>query len=107
MADLEPILARLRAQVSRGEPVLLTGAGFSFEACDTTGQTLPSSNQLTEEFWHLAFPGEPYDPTTDLGDAYFAAKQSRGGDLLRHIQSRLSVQSETLPEFYRTWFSLP
>ena len=74
MPDIQPTVARLRSQMSRGEAVLFLGAGFSTEACDTTGSQLPSSRQLTEELWGLAFPGHQCEPSARLGDTYYAAR---------------------------------
>jgi hypothetical protein len=98
---------RLRSQISRGEPVLFIGAGFSIEALNVDGLKLPSSKQLTEELWKIAYPGEQYDVSTRLGDAFFAAKQHSSKQTLEYIRSRLSVDARNIPDFYKTWFSMP
>lgn len=107
MPVAEDARVRLRSQISRGEPILFIGAGFSTEACNAGGLNLPSSRRLTEELWELSFPGEPCDSTVKLGDAFFAAKRSSASQTASHLQSRLSVNSATIPDFYRTWFSIP
>jgi hypothetical protein len=107
MSIAEDARARLRAQISRGEPVLFVGAGFSAEAHDTTGLSIPDSQQLTEELWRIPFPGEPCDSNTRLGDAFFTAKQHSSSETLEFIRTRLSVDSNTIPDFYKTWFSMP
>lgn len=101
------VQARLRSQVSRGEPILFVGAGFSVAARDTSDCNLPTSRQLTEELWNIASPSEPCDSSTRLGDAFFAAKQHSAKQTLEYIRSRLSADAGTLPEFYKTWFSMP
>ncbi len=107
MKALDHIVPRLQSQISRGEPVLFLGAGFSIEAIDSSGDRLPTSRELTEEFWKIAFPSEPCERSVRLGDAYYAAEQHSSTSLLTYIRNRLSCNAETLPEFYRTWFSLP
>ena len=107
MADLKHILARLRSQFERGEPVLFTGAGFSLGAKSSNGEDMPTSKTLTEEFWKLAFPSDPLDPSTQLGDAFYAASLRKRSDVSKFVQRRLSVESESLPGFYRRWFSMP
>lgn len=107
MSITEEVKARLRSQISRAQPVLFIGAGFSVEASDITGQKIPDSRQLTEELWMITFPGEKCDTGTRLGDAFFAAKQHSSGRTLEFIRSRLAVDARTTPDFYKTWFSLP
>jgi hypothetical protein len=103
----EHVLARLRSQLSRGELVLFPGAGFSKAAHDLAGKALPASKELTQELWDLAFPGQPFDDTTRLGDAFAAAKTKREKDLLAFLRGRLSIGTDSLPDVYRVWFSLP
>ncbi len=105
--SLESVLSRLRSQMSRGEVILFLGAGFSTGAVDAAGKNLPEGGQLTKELWDLAFPGKPFDETTRLGDAYYAGKARNESELRRFIKTRLSVDAERLPEFYRTWFAMP
>ncbi|MCL5959689.1 MAG: SIR2 family protein [Chloroflexi bacterium] len=107
MDNVNAILARLQAQVSRGEPVLFLGAGFSVEAIDTTGQRIPTATQLTEEFWKLVFPGDPFDPTANLGEAFQSAKIRNPKGLKTLISERLSVDAEGLDPSYADWFSVP
>ena len=107
MASPKDILPRLRSQFERGEPVLFTGAGFSLGAKSSDGEPMPTSRTLTEEFWRLAFPSAPADSSTQLGDAFYAASQRRRSHVSEFVQRRLSVESESLPSFYRRWFSMP
>jgi len=107
MSISDNIRARLRSQVSRGEPILFIGAGFSVAAQDMTGCELPSSKSLCRELAAIAFPGASFDERTRLGDAFFAAKQTSATTTAKHLRSRLSVNSDTIPDFYETWFSIP
>ena len=107
MTKLDHIVTRLASQFARGEPVLFTGAGFSVEAQCSTGQPIPSTKALTEELWKLAFPSEPVQPDTRLGDAFYSAYTRNRGKLAQLIKDQLSVDSNSLPEFYRRWFSMP
>jgi hypothetical protein len=107
MADVASLIPRLRAQMTRGDIVLFLGSGFSTEAVDIAGRPLPTSPQLTRELWDLAFPGEAFDTTTRLADAYYAAKGRSEAELRQFLMARLSVNAERLPDFYATWFSMP
>ena len=107
MANLDHVLPRLRSQFARGEPVLFTGAGFSLQARSSIGELMPTSKDLTEEFWQLAFPTTSLEATTRLGDAFFAASTRGSVALSQFIQRRLSVESESLPSFYQRWFAMP
>lgn len=105
--NLDSLFARLESQLSRAEAVLLTGAGFSLSAKDSEGKSIPSSAQLSEEIWDIAFPGDNFPEGVDLGDAFHSARTLNPKGLRELIHRRLTVNSHDLPELYRTWFSLP
>ena len=100
-------LARLRSQVSRGELILFTGAGFSIGAKDHSGRPIPSVSELKKELWQLLYPGEPYDAYSSIGDLYGAAMRQKKADLTNLLQSRLTVRPEDLPEYYLPLFNFP
>ncbi len=99
--------ARLRSQASRGELILFTGAGFSLGAKDHSGRPIPSSYDLKRELWQLCYPGEPYDDSSSIGDLYGAAMRLKKSDLTTLLQSRLTANPETLPEYYLALFNFP
>lgn len=103
----EALLARLRGQIARGEIVLFVGAGFSTGARNVSGTSIPDSGQLAQELWAVAFPGKTFDPDTSLGDVYEAARLQRPKDLHAKLQALLTVDSESIPDSYRTWFTMP
>ena len=98
---------RLESQMSRGEPVLFLGAGFSLEAKNQSGQSMPRSSELAQELWRIAFPDDEFDQDASLGDVYHCALSRSRRQLQSYIHQRFTVNSDTLPEFYRTWFSMP
>lgn len=65
--------ARLRAQASRGELILFTGAGFSAGAKDRSGRSVPTVGELKRELWQLCYLTDAYDDASSLGDLYAAA----------------------------------
>jgi hypothetical protein len=93
--------------MSRAEIVLFTGAGFSLDAKDFDGNQLPSGEGLRRELWDLCFGGSPFDPTASLADLYAAALRLRAADLQSLLQRRLTVDPESLPDYYRVYFGLP
>lgn len=93
-------------QVRTARAILLTGAGFSLRAKDRAGQPVPSVATLTTELWDLAFPGRDYDGSA-LGDVFEAGLSQRRHEVEGHMRERLSVDSRSLPNEYRLWFSFP
>src|SRR5438128_1423973 len=93
--------------MSRGQLVLFTGAGFSFGAKDRSGRDVPSSNELRDMLLEIAFPGEPPDPETSLGEAYSVALKRNRNSLRKLLETRLSLAAETLPELFNLYFNLP
>ena len=107
MINLDQVFARFQSQISRAETVLFTGAGFSLAACDSDLFPIPTSKQLAQEFWNIAFPTDEYSDGVKLGDTFYSAKRVDPKGLHALIQRRLSVNSEDLPASYKTWFSMP
>lgn len=100
-------LARLRAQISRGEVILFTGAGFSLGAAGTSGEPLPSTGELKRELWGLCYASEAYDDNSSLGDLYAAALKRAKSELTALVHSRLCVDPASLPDYYRVIFEFP
>ena len=105
--QLDPNLrALLASQLSRGELVLFTGAGFSLEAPSRAGSPIPSAGELSQLLWEIAFPGLPFDSSSSLGDLYGCALERSGNATRELFESRLRVQG-TIPGSYVSWFSQP
>jgi hypothetical protein len=100
-------LARLRSQTSRGELILFTGAGFSVGAKNRSGQLIPTSSELRRELWQLCYRGEPFDDSSSLGDLYSAALRRNRAELAELLQARLTVDPESLPDYYQRFFNFP
>jgi hypothetical protein len=101
------LLARLEAQIGRGDAILFTGAGFSLGAISRAGRSVPSSLELKQALYSIAFPGEPFERDSRLADVYdcaFRTAQGRTGDCLRTL---LSVDATRLGTEFEVWFQLP
>jgi hypothetical protein len=48
---------RLASQLSQGSLVLFTGAGFSLNALNRYGSTIPIVNEFRAALWPIVFPG--------------------------------------------------
>jgi len=103
----ERLRARLRRQLSRGDLVLFTGAGFSRGARNPQGAPISSVQELKEAIWLAAFPGTPLDEGSQLGDVFEVAIRNAGNATRQVLEACLTVDASTLPEFYQTWFSMP
>lgn len=100
-------VAYLRSQFVRARPALFTGAGFSLAALDLAGNSIPSVGKLHEELWRICFPDNEFDPGSSfpyLVDSALIRHPRQLGELLTR---RLSVDAETLPEWYRPYFAMP
>lgn len=101
------LLQRFLSQMSRGELILFTGAGFSLAASNRKGTTLPSVNDLRGTLWEIAFPNEPLDSTSSLADIFEVALKRAGNRTGQILKDLLSVNENKLPQCYKVWFSLP
>lgn len=103
----EQILQRLANQVSRGDVILFTGAGFSLDAKTRTAGNVASVRRLKTLLWPIAFPGEEFDESSSLGDIYECAVRRAGGQVGEVLRTVLTVDQADLPETYHAWFSFP
>jgi hypothetical protein len=108
-SPVDPRLSRLLAdQLSRGEVILFTGAGFSLAARARDGEQTPSAGQLRDILWPVAFPGEGTpDADSTLGDIYQCAIQQARNRTRDVLTQCLQVDHESIPKVYQTWFSTP
>jgi NAD-dependent SIR2 family protein deacetylase len=103
----ESDMARLKSQISRGEVILFTGAGFSAGSKDRYGRPLPGSGELKRELWQMCYRDEPFDESSSLGDLYAAALHKSRTSLSEMLHSRFSVDPESLPEYFRLLLGFP
>lgn len=101
------VVKRLGEQMSRGEVILFTGAGFSHGATDRHGVAIPQVKQLKEEIWDLIWPGQPGVDDSSLGDTYAAALTEAGNALKDLMRRRLTVLPESVTESHKLWLSMP
>jgi hypothetical protein len=105
---LDSISTEFLARALRlGTAILFTGAGFSSAARNRAGEPIPLGSELKGRLWSLAFPSEPFDPASSLGEVFDIAShlQRRAtGELLHEL---LTVDSGTLPTWYESYFQVP
>jgi hypothetical protein len=100
-------LTRLKSQMSAGQLVLFTGAGFSAAARDRRGRNLPTGAELRRELFPLCFPSEAFDEAATLGELYEIARKRNPSGLRDLLLDRLTVDPGSLPDVYRLYFDLP
>ncbi len=97
----------LERSIRNGRAVLFTGAGFSAAARNANDEVLPLGRELRDELWGVAFPRDPPDSESALGEVFDAAVRTRGNAARELMLRRLTVDPTTLPDIYETYFSLP
>lgn len=97
----------LESSLASGSAILFTGAGFSRGARNRSNEPLPSGAELAEDLWQIAFPGEPFDPRSALGDIFDVARRSAGNATKRLLEQKLSVVKDTVADYYKDYLSLP
>jgi hypothetical protein len=100
------LVGELTAIIRSGEAVLFTGAGFSAEATDREGQSLPDAKEMIADLWTMLFRGEPPDESS-LSDLYDVALLRAPDDLRRYMARRLRIGDHPLPRTFGAWFSAP
>jgi len=100
-------LQHLHGQLSRGNLILFTGAGFSCDARNIAGHPLPSASSLARSLWSICWPNEPFDERTQLQDVFEAALRSNRHELVRVLSRELAVAHDSVPDHLVYAFSLP
>ncbi|MDE0123861.1 MAG: SIR2 family protein [Bryobacterales bacterium] len=98
-------IPHMKTQFRRGLPILFTGAGFSLEARNFRGSTLPTVGDVQTRLWDLCFPNEPFDGSS-LQDIYHHAQTRHPVEMENLLISILSVDPNSLPDWYREIHSL-
>jgi hypothetical protein len=97
----------LQSQFERARPILFTGAGFSAGARNTCGESVPSAGALRTMLWELNFPGMPIEDGSSLQNLYEFALRRNRTKLSELLVRHLTVDPETVPDWYRKMLSMP
>lgn len=97
----------LQSQFERARPILFTGAGFSAGARNVRGDLVPSASTLRAKLWELCFPGTPVEDGSSLQDLYEHALRRNRPKLGELLIRELTVDPETVPDWYRKALSMP
>ena len=100
-------IPHLRTQFERARPILFTGAGFSVTARNSSGETLPAYAALQEKLWDLCFPGEAFEDGATLQHLFEHALIRHRYALGNLLTNLLSVDADSLPNWYRQILSFP
>jgi hypothetical protein len=99
-------LRELAAIIGSGSAVLFTGAGFSAEAKDRAGGSLPDTPRMVRDLWHLLF-GDDNPDDSSLADLYDVALREAPDQLCAYLRSRLQIGDAPLPRSFAAWFGAP
>ena len=100
-------ISHLRNQFSNGSLVLFTGAGFSLDGINTSGENLPSTLALTKLLWDMCFPGVEFETDTQLVDIYQSALAQHKKELDKLLKKKFTVDGGKVPEWYKELMSMP
>jgi len=100
-------IPHIRRQLEDTRAILFTGAGFSMAAKNLSGTRLPTSSELSQALWRVAFPSDPYDPDSLLKDVYAAAVDMRPNDVVDTLNEYLTVAPESLEDWMASYFIQP
>jgi hypothetical protein len=99
-------LGELRTVIRSGDVALFTGAGFSAEARDCEGRSLPDARRMVSDLWRMLYGSAPVDDST-LSDLYDVALLQARDELRQYMSTRLRIGHQPLPQSFQRWFSAP
>jgi hypothetical protein len=101
------LLSHFGGQIQRGLPILFTGAGFSIDCKNRSGEQIASGRKVREELWKLCFPDMPFNEGSSLSDLYSFAHVRRPTQLTSILGNLLTVDADSIPDYYQLFFSVP
>lgn len=104
---MQPIVPYLSSKFEKASPILFTGAGFSLGAKNILAETMPTPDVLRKKIWELCFPGTAIDSESSLQNLYEMAALRHKAELKQLLTASLTVDSASLDDWYRLFFSLP
>ncbi len=105
--NLANILGYLGTQFERANAVLFTGAGFSLAAKNIAGEHLPGTLEIRRRLWACCFGDEHFDEHSSLQDLYQMARSNHRQKLVHLLTASLTVDPDSLPEWYQAFYSFP
>jgi hypothetical protein len=97
----------LANQFSSARPILFTGAGFSLDSKNITGNKCPAYSDIRNEIWQLCFGNTKISDEVQLQDLYDVALQRHKTKLKDYLLSVLTIEAESLPKWYNDILSFP
>lgn len=99
---------RFRRQLSRGEVILFTGAGFSYDAIARDGRPVAQVKDLKVDLARIAFPSSPTAAEeSSIADLYEVAVARGEGRVRQVFEDRLRVDPRKTTQRFDRWFSMP
>src|SRR4030067_967866 len=105
--NIDSIVGHLKYHFERAGVILFSGAGFSQDVKNRLGQNLPSSKELTQILLSLCFPDDNHSHLPKLQDIFEHALNYKKRDLRDLLLKAFSVDPTTIPDYFRTWLSMP
>ena len=100
-------IPHLRSAFSRANVVLFTGAGFSRDGVNHSGNNVPQVGELVESLWNICYPGDQFDPSTQLQDVYEAAIQANRNATAQLMRESFTVHAQKCPDYYGRLLAMP
>lgn len=105
--EIKRVQEHLRTQFEQARPILFTGAGFSRDCKDFHKRNLPSAEELTRLLWDICYPGEAYEPGSDLQIVFQRAMAKDSRSTIQLIKERFSVAPESTTKWQFDILSFP
>ena len=100
-------MSYLSNRFERARVILFTGAGFSSGARNVNGDLIPSTRDLRQQLWRLSFGDDSLDDAATLPSLFETACRRHKQALTCLLQDTFRVESQTIPSYYETYFSMP
>jgi len=100
-------LHHLADHFSTARPILFTGAGFSLDAKNITGNNCPNYGEIKKELWRMCIGTDVLSDEVQIHDLYDIALQRHRQQLKDYLISSLTIDCESLPEWYGKLLSFP
>ena len=100
-------IPHIKSQIQAGNVILFTGAGFSLGSKNINDEISPLANDIKLLYWNLLYGESELDESCTLTDIYDVCLKKNRKELTNLTRDKLTIQSNSLENWYRTYFEIP
>jgi len=106
-AQLNIIRGHLKTQFESCNPVLFTGAGFSYGCVNMKNKTIPMGKELSEILWELCYKEDKFEDSIKLDEIYQLACLRKKTEVHKLLANSFTINPDSITDSQKGFFDFP